>query len=659
LLIGLGQAATVRSADNHHRDSRKGNISVSGRVIAVRDADSVTEPVETSPAEVAERAESKLINHAESMADGAGSALAAIPANDDCANSTAIAGQGSFNFDNAMATLDGGAHSVCTDPLDPIGTIDHDVWYCWMSPCTGPVVIQTCSQTIVDTKLAVYDGCTCPATSANLLGCNDDGCGTGSFLQSRRTFAAEMGQSYLIRMGTYPGNNDDLPAAPGGTGSFSMTCLNPPCSQPAGNCQEIKANAGSLSNQANSLVADNFKPTSSGNITNICWWGSYGSDNPPVADSFRIRYFANNASNLPGTQLGSTFLQGTNLTVSGPVETVVFGASFPIFEYSATHANIPVVAGQTYWVEISNNLAGIDNWYWQQGFGEDRLALQDGAKPNNISDLINGYTAGDTIDSDMAFCAGVPIVQPPPTSPCLTATNSCCAASGSERGCNNRTCCEAVCTCDPFCCQVAWDINCATVGLEGDCGAQLTCPGLCAGCPDGAITFTDPLACNVDAREPHALNDIASPEGITQLNFTGPAGADNESCWSITAPNSVQNIVDNGDGTFTMSLQLPTVALAVTEISYTSDSNVSQETEFISHPGNVNANALTDTADAFSLIACCLTQSCTPAHGIYSCDTNHSGGVSTEDLSRLMDLLNGANTFSVWNQSSKPASMCP
>lgn len=493
-LVGAWQLSAAASAGEQSRGTELGGDGVSGRVMPVRDADQPQEPIASGPADIAERAESKLVNHAESQRDAANSALASIPLNDNCVNSTAISGQGAFNFDNAMATLDGGAHVSCTDPLDPIGTMEHDVWYCWTSPCTGPVVIQTCNQTSVDTKLAVYGGCACPATNANLLGCNDDGCGMGSFLQSRRTFLAEMNQSYLIRLGTYPGGigdpgtpADDIPPAPGGVGSFSLTCLNLPCTQGGVNCQRIKPSAGSLSNQVNSLVADNFKPTSSGTITNVCWWGSYSSDNPPVVDNFRIRYFTNNASNLPGTAINVTpFQQGANLTVSGPVETVIVGAVFPIFEYSATHTGIPVSVGQTYWVEISNLIIG-DNWYWQQGFGEDRLSLQDGAKPDQLSDPIDGYTAADSVNNDMAFCAGVPIVQPPSTTPCLTATNSCCAASSTERGCNNRTCCEAVCTCDPFCCNVTWDILCATVGLDPSCGVQVVCPGLCVGCPDGTI----------------------------------------------------------------------------------------------------------------------------------------------------------------------------
>lgn len=644
------------------RNVRKNGEGRSG-VLPVRDANEAEEFAVSSPEEVAERAESKLVNTLETAFEV--SALASTPPNDLCGNATPINGQGTFPFDNTLANKDGGSHTACSDPLDPVGTIDHDVWYCWTAPCSGPVLLQTCNQTAVDTKVAVYDGCTCPATSANLLGCNDDGCGTGSFLQSRRTFQAVMGQSYLLRIGTYPGDIgdpstpiDDLPPAPGGVGTFSLTCLVPPCQQSGASCQEIKANAGSLSNRTHSQVADNFTPTLTGMITEVCWWGSYGSDIPPTADTFRIRYFANTGQNLPGAQIGSTLQQPTNLMVSGPVEIVVPGAGFPIFEYSATHAAVSVTAGQTYWIEITNVVAG-DNWYWQQGFGEDRRSLQDGSKPGQINDPINGYTAGDQINNDMAFCAGVPIVQPPPTDPCLTATNSCCTASASERGCSDRTCCEAVCTCDPFCCNIAWDINCATVGLDPNCGAQVICPGLCAGCPDGAITFTNPEDCTVDAGQPHGLLSATPAEGIQQLTFLGPSGADNESCWTATAPNSVQNIVDHGDGSFTLMLAQPLTALSTTQLTYLSDTNVAQSAQFIAHPGNVDADGNTGTGDVTALVECCLKGNCMPPYGAYSCDINRSGTVTAEDVARLLDLLNGGNAFGLWNFSGLPANTCP
>lgn len=133
------------------------------------------------------------------------------PANDDCANCESISGEGDFNFDNTDATSTGPDHVLC----DSFGTqaIDNDVWYCWTAPCDATAVLETCSLTSVDTKIAVYDSTDCGNLDANILDCNDDSCS----LQSRVTWAATSGSTYLVRIGTFPG-------ADGGTGQFNITC---------------------------------------------------------------------------------------------------------------------------------------------------------------------------------------------------------------------------------------------------------------------------------------------------------------------------------------------------------------------------------------------------------------------------------------------------
>lgn len=50
-------------------------------------------------------------------------------------------------------------------------------------------------------------------------------------------------------------------------------------------------------------------------------------------------------------------------------------------------------------------------------------------------------------------------------------SDDCCFSSHPDPGCNNDECCALVCAADPFCCNVAWDSLCAA-------GAS----GLCAGC---------------------------------------------------------------------------------------------------------------------------------------------------------------------------------
>ena len=137
------------------------------------------------------------------------------PDNDSCEDAEAIAGTGNFFFDNTTASTDGPAHAACLE----FGSdqVENDVWFCWTAACDGDTLIQTCGTTGVDTKIAVYDGCGCPATDANLIACNDDTCG----LQSAVTFSATSGSQYLIRLGTFPG-------ASGGVGEFNISCISLP-----------------------------------------------------------------------------------------------------------------------------------------------------------------------------------------------------------------------------------------------------------------------------------------------------------------------------------------------------------------------------------------------------------------------------------------------
>ncbi len=51
----------------------------------------------------------------------------------------------------------------------------------------------------------------------------------------------------------------------------------------------------------------------------------------------------------------------------------------------------------------------------------------------------------------------------------------CCADNGTP-GCDDGECCAAVCACDPFCCETGWDEFCAGTGFQGNgCGAELLC----------------------------------------------------------------------------------------------------------------------------------------------------------------------------------------
>lgn len=136
-----------------------------------------------------------------------------LPTNDACADAVPVS-EGSFAFGNAFATTDGPDEpSQC----DYAGYTDvgSDVWYRYTSSCSGIATADLCDSAY-DTKVAVYDGSTCPLM-ASAIACNDDACGDDS-LKSRVEFSVSEGESYLVRVGGY--------AEAQGAGRLTLTCFN-------------------------------------------------------------------------------------------------------------------------------------------------------------------------------------------------------------------------------------------------------------------------------------------------------------------------------------------------------------------------------------------------------------------------------------------------
>jgi len=120
------------------------------------------------------------------------------PANDDCATPDAIAGQGSFAYDNTQGTTgaEGQNEGICYDFGS--SAVDNDLWFSWTADVTGDATVDTCGSG-PDTKISAYDGSGCP--SAGSIACNDDTCA----LQSSITFAVTSGSTYTIQTGNFPG----------------------------------------------------------------------------------------------------------------------------------------------------------------------------------------------------------------------------------------------------------------------------------------------------------------------------------------------------------------------------------------------------------------------------------------------------------------------
>jgi hypothetical protein len=141
---------------------------------------------------------------------------------DDCASATAIAGQGTHNFDSSAATTGTQGQIEC-------GGFSSDIWFTWTADATGLAVINTCTGATFDTKLAAFPGAGCPVDGTSLA-CNDDSCG----LQSQIAFAVTNGGVYTIQVGSFG-------TGAGGLGSFDVSIAAIP---PEDNCATPGTMAG-------------------------------------------------------------------------------------------------------------------------------------------------------------------------------------------------------------------------------------------------------------------------------------------------------------------------------------------------------------------------------------------------------------------------------
>jgi hypothetical protein len=154
---------------------------------------------------------------------GAVYAQAAPPANDNCADAEQVGNVTNQPFDTTNATFDG--PGSCMD--------SPNIWYCYTATCSGSVTVSLCGSSY-DTKLAVYEGCSCDPLGA-IIDCNDDYdyCG----LQSQVTFAATEGNKYLIEVGGYESDT--------GQGVMSISCVAPPANDNCANAEQV----GNVTNQ--------------------------------------------------------------------------------------------------------------------------------------------------------------------------------------------------------------------------------------------------------------------------------------------------------------------------------------------------------------------------------------------------------------------------
>jgi cysteine-rich repeat protein len=152
--------------------------------------------------------------------------------NDLCSAPIAV-GDGTLTYSNVGATTDGPDEPAMCNFFGRTN-VYADIWYCYTATCTGTAMASLCGSDY-DTKLAVYSGCDCPTSPP--LACSDDDCGTGvENVQSRVTFAATAGQSYMVRVGGYLGEQGNV--------KLTIGCNVDACANGTGSCIEAKVAPG-------------------------------------------------------------------------------------------------------------------------------------------------------------------------------------------------------------------------------------------------------------------------------------------------------------------------------------------------------------------------------------------------------------------------------
>lgn len=185
-------------------------------------------------------------------------------------------------------------------------------------------------------------------------------------------------------------------------------------------------------------------------------------------------------------------------------------------------------------------------------------------------------------------------------------------------------------------------------------------------CPTGLMFFTNPSSGSIDARQPNPVNNLNPPQGLQTFQVSGPLGAEDPSCWSMCetaqrgGPNSIQSVVDEASGVYTITLSRPITPGAVTRLAYTPDTGLGTIATFYFHPGNVNGDSSASPVDILRIIDCLngVNPDGNCPFGLLSRDIDRSGQFNPADVLRVIDLLNGADVFDPWNGTALPSATC-
>lgn len=213
-----------------------------------------------------------------------------------------------------------------------------------------------------------------------------------------------------------------------GSGTVQGTAA---CSLAVG-CQAPDQQGWALSddNPAGGLRAlDNLRIAADGAITSVCWWGVYfefassADCGPGAGDDFTVSYYEDGCLGVPGALRAGPFHVGAATKTATGATAGSSGFVAAEYRYEATHAAVPVLAGECLWIEIVNETSGSCFWLWSTGDAGDARSVQSG---------VFGTTP---VGIDLAFCVDVPI-EPDGCASALAV--GYCTAKTNSLGCTPR-----------------------------------------------------------------------------------------------------------------------------------------------------------------------------------------------------------------------------
>ena len=198
--------------------------------------------------------------------------------NDDCAAALAIA-EGATSFSTYDATTDGPSHPGSGCDQAGSNTVSNDIWYDHIATCTGVLTVSTCGNADFDTRVAVYDTCTCPVADGDLLVCNDNGPGCGLTSKAVATGVVQ-GLCYKVRVGA----TGDLT----GSGSIEITCAPDECV----NARQVSAPSSTRGSTENTAINDDTGLDCGEGLVDSpgVWYSVVGTDNLMTASLSSASY---------------------------------------------------------------------------------------------------------------------------------------------------------------------------------------------------------------------------------------------------------------------------------------------------------------------------------------------------------------------------------